>query len=192
MGLRERTAIVVLVVLVGASFGCGAQPTTPTVASSTSEPSTKADPATTEDTFVHMDRFRSMRFGSSVADAEAALADRIVVPSEGCHLVAPSTAGQPPRFTLLVHDGIVARMNVTSADLAAEGGGRIGMHADELRRAYAGNIVEEPHKYDPAAATWIVGPPGAAHFVFELDGSRRVKTWRAGVPPQIDWVENCG
>lgn len=144
-----------------------------------------------DDAVVHMDRHGRVRFGDRVADARTSAGESIDAPADGCHLVAPPSAGTPPRFTYLVHDGVVARIDVTAPEPVAEGGGKVGMSVDDLRRAYPKAIVE-PHKYDPKGATWIVGPPDAAHFVFELDGTGKVVGWRAGVLPQIDWVERCG
>jgi hypothetical protein len=140
---------------------------------------------------VRMDGHGRVRFGASLAEVRTATSDPLDVPAHGCHVVAPTSAGTPPRFTYLVHDGVVARIDVTSPEPLAAGGGRVGMLAADLRRAYP-SAIEEPHKYDPKAATWIIGPTDAAHFVFELDGTGKVVTWRAGVLPQIDWVERCG
>ncbi|HET6586130.1 MAG TPA: hypothetical protein VFG69_21880 [Nannocystaceae bacterium] len=151
-----------------------------------------APPRAVDSPEVRMDGHGRVRFGMTLADVEAAIGERIDVPREGCHVVAPSTAGTPAKFTWLVQDGVLARIDVTSPAITAVGGGRVGSTADELRKAYAGTIVEAPHKYDPKGQTWTVGPAERAHFVFELDGAGRVGSWRAGVPPQIDWVERCG
>lgn len=141
---------------------------------------------------VRMDGHGGVRFGTNLADVETAIGERIDVPREDCQIVAPKAAGEPPKFTWLVVDAVLTRIDVTSPAITAKGGGRVGMPADELRKAYAGSIVEEPHKYDPKGRTWTIGPADRAHFVFELDASGRVVTWRAGVPPQVDWVERCG
>ena len=174
--------------LLGLLLACdrGAAPTAP-------RDEKAAEPKAPTAEVVRMDGYGALHFGRSVGEAGTALGEHLEVPAEGCHVVAPSSAGQPPRFTLLVQDGVVARIDVRSAELVAERGGRVGMSGEELRRAYAGvPILEEPHKYEPKGGAWIVGPPASAHFVFELDASGRVIEWRAGVPPQIDWVERCG
>jgi hypothetical protein len=139
-----------------------------------------------------MDGYGALRFGMATAQLAAAAGEAIAVPTDGCHVVTPASAGEPPRFTWLVDGGVLARVDVTSAAVIAEGGATVGMSADELRRRYPGAIVEGPHKYDPQGHTWIVGPADAAHFVFELGGDDRVVRWRAGIPPQVDWVERCG
>ncbi len=133
-----------------------------------------------------------LRFGIDAAAAARTGDDALAVASEGCHVVTPAAAGTPPRFTWLVVDGVVTRVDVIDAAIVAEGGGRVGMSADELRARYPEGIVEGPHKYEPDGHTWRIGPPDAAHFVFELDGTDHVVAWRAGVPPQVDWVERCG
>lgn len=142
--------------------------------------------------FVTMAAQGRLRFGMTASDAAAARDESLDVAAEGCHVVAPAGAGTPPRFTWLVVDGVVVRVDVTDAAIVAEGGGRVGMSADELRARYPTVIVEGPHKYEPDSHTWRIGPADAAHFVFELDGSDHVVAWRAGLPPQVDWVERCG
>jgi hypothetical protein len=154
-------------------------------------PAASPVPAAPGDT-IRMDGYGAVRFGMPAAQLAAAAGEAVTVPTDGCHVIAPPSAGEPPRFMWLVDDGVLARIDVTHASVLAEGGATVGMSADELRRRYPGAILEGPHKYDPDGHTWIVGPPDAAHFVFELGGDDRVVRWRAGVPPQIDWVERCG
>jgi len=38
----------------------------------------------------------------------------------------------------------------------------------------------------------VTAPQGTGALVFETDAQGRVTRWRAGVPPQVDYVEGCG
>ncbi|MGH8212418.1 MAG: lectin, partial [Rhodanobacteraceae bacterium] len=78
--------------------------------------------------------------------------------------------------------------------VAAPGGGRVGMDAQQIEKLYAGRVHASPGKYDPAAKILSVTPPRIKDvgLVFETDDSGVVKSWRIGVDPQIDFVEGCG
>ena len=77
-------------------------------------------------------------------------------------------------------------------DIAAPGGGRVGMTAAEIHALYKG-VAEQKHKYVEGAMNLRAmdpdGGPGIA--VFETDAGGKVTAWRVGVPPQVDYVEGC-
>jgi hypothetical protein len=57
---------------------------------------------------------------------------------------------------------------------------------------YAGRIEEQPHKYVEGGKNLrIKSDDGASALVFEVDANGKVTAWRAGVSPQIDYVEGC-
>lgn len=117
-------------------------------------------------------------------------------PSEpgGCYVLAPAPRGEPPfRFGFMLEGGKFARIDVRTAAIAAPGSGKVGMPANEIERLYQG-VETTPHKYTPAARVMRAKDPagGTAALVFETDANGVVVVWRIGVPPQVDYVENCG
>ena len=63
----------------------------------------------------------------------------------------------------------------------------------ELIALYPGRIEERPHKYTGGAAYLRVTEPGSdAVLLFETGADGVVKSWRVGLPPQVDYVEGCG
>jgi hypothetical protein len=153
-----------------------------------------ATPAVADDgdarTTVRTDGWGALRFGMDVAAAKAASGASIDAPAEGCVQLSIGT-DTPEGVTWMFHDGVLARLDVRSPELRTDAGAKVGTSAAELRRLYP-DAVAGPNKYDPEGGTWVAGPAEAAHYVFELDRSERVTRWRAGIPPQIDWVEGCG
>ena len=116
-------------------------------------------------------------------------------PSEpnGCYYLfpAPRTEGGY-RFAFLVEGGRFSRLDVRVPDIAAPGGGRVGMTAAQIHDLYKG-VAEQKHKYVEGAMNLRAmdpdGGPGIA--VFETDAGGKVTAWRLGVPPQVDYVEGC-
>ena len=59
-----------------------------------------------------------------------------------------------------------------------------------MRRRYGPTLKEQPNKYEPEVTDLIVEQPPARQ-VFEIQDGK-VRAWRAGVPPTIDYGERCG
>jgi hypothetical protein len=149
-----------------------------------------ATAAPTDDALVRMDGWGELRFGMGRAAAEQVADTRIAAPAEECAML---TIGErtPEGVTWMIVGGVLVRLDVRSPALHTGEDAKVGTPAATLRRLYP-DAVEAPNKYDPEGSTWTVGPPDAAHYVFELDRTKRVVRWRAGLPPQVDWVEGCG
>lgn len=116
-------------------------------------------------------------------------------PSEpdGCFYLFPeqrTDAGY--RFAFMIESGKFNRIDVRTTDIAAPGGGKVGMDKAELHRLYPG-LAEQRDKYDEHAlnlrGTDPQGGPGVV--VFDVDASGKATEWRIGVPPQVDYVEGC-
>lgn len=148
--------------------------------------------AAVEPDAIGLDGDGALRFGMTLAQADAALGQPLGAPAQGCAMVVPPGAGTPPSVRWMIVDGVLVRVDVETDAVVADGGGRVGMPADELRRRYPDAVDSGPQKYEPKGRTWIVGPVDATHFVFEIDASGRVASWRAGRVPEVDWVERCG
>jgi hypothetical protein len=111
----------------------------------------------------------------------------------GCFYLFPeprSDAGY--RFAFMVEGGKLGRIDVRTPDIAAPGGGKVGMGKDEIRRLYPG-LAEQRDKYDENARNLRGTDPegGTGVIVFDVDAHDKVTQWRVGVPPQVDYVEGC-
>jgi len=91
-------------------------------------------------------------------------------------------------------DGHGERFDVRRDDVAAPGGGKVGMRKAQVAALYAG-IEEGPHKYTDGQYLRVKDPAGGSGvMVFETDGAgddATVTEWRIGIPPQVDYVEGC-
>lgn len=116
-------------------------------------------------------------------------------PSEpgGCYYLIPQPVGTAGfRTAFMIEGDKFSRIDVRDASVAAPGGAKVGMTADEVRALYP-KVEEQPHKYDPDGKVLRVADPagGTGALVLELDKDGRVDEWRLGVPPQVDYVEGC-
>ena len=137
--------------------------------------------------------FGAVRFGMNRADAEKAAGSVLEAPgadSNACYVAHRS--GQP-EIAYMFDDGKLARIDVRTPGVLAEGGGRVGMQADEIRTLYAGHLSEQPAKSDPTARLLKIGgdKPGTGGLIFEVDGAGTVTRYRAGLPPTLDSAEGC-
>jgi hypothetical protein len=112
----------------------------------------------------------------------------------GCYYLIP----QPPqergyRVGFMFEGGRFVRVDIDAADIEAPGGGRVGMSAQQIRRLYAGRVEERPHKYLQGGHYLRIGDVdgGKGVLLFETGKEGQVKSWRVGLPPQIDYVEGC-
>ena len=112
---------------------------------------------------------------------------------DGCYYLFPEPRRPDGyRFAFMMEEGKFGRIDVRTADIAAPGGGKVGMDKAELHRLYPG-LAEQRDKYDEHAlnlrGTDPQGGPGVV--VFDVDASGKATEWRIGVPPQVDYVEGC-
>ena len=110
-----------------------------------------------------------------------------------CFYQTPKWIKTPSDFAFMFEHGRFVRYDVGTAKEAAPGGGKVGMGAEQIRALYGARVSELPHKYVPGARVLrVTAPHGEGALVFETDTQGRVTHWRAGVPPQVDYVEGCG
>jgi hypothetical protein len=112
--------------------------------------------------------------------------------SEPCHYLTPKWVTVPSDFALMIEDGRFVRYDVGTTSELAPGGGRVGMTARHIEQRYP-NVEHRPHKYVEGAEVLRVvdAAGGKGVLVFETDAGGKVTAWRAGVPPQVDYVEGC-
>ena len=134
-----------------------------------------------------------VRFGMDRNEVEQALGHPLHGNSEGegCTVLTPKPEGSV--LSLMFEEGKLRRIDADSPKIEVEGGGRVGMSAEEIRKLYPG-VKEQPHKYVEGALYLIVDPPavGDGKIVFETDAHGKVTTLRAGLSPQVEYVEGCG
>ena len=112
-----------------------------------------------------------------------------------CYYLAmdpPPDNGRGIRF--MMEEGKFVRYDVDVPLHVAPGDVVVGDDGDAVRKAFAGRVDDQPHKYIEGGRTLTVSAPdgGAARLVFEIDAAGKISNWRIGVPPQVDYVEGCG
>ncbi|HEX5306946.1 MAG TPA: lectin [Dyella sp.] len=165
----------------------------PVVARSSDRPSADSP---SSDGLARYDGYGDMRFGMDEAAFRKAWQGELAGQLDaagGCSVLRPAWAKAPgdPRF--LFEQGRFARYDIGTAREPAPGGGAVGMDVAQIRALYGEALQVAPHKYEAGASTLrVVAPDGRAALVFETDASGKLTRWRAGLPPQVDYVEGCG
>jgi hypothetical protein len=91
----------------------------------------------------------------------------------------------------MVEAGRVVRVEVRGATPQSPAGARVGMTEDSVRALYGGGLRVLPHKYNEGRYLIQVLPGDTLRrIVFETDGLT-VTEWRAGLYPQVEYVEGC-
>lgn len=147
---------------------------------------------------VAADGYCGVTFGMTPAQARA----KFPVALDGYDVSNPDARGQPGHcfelfgaepvqgVSFLVEDGKIARVDfLTDAAKTSEGFG-IGTDADAIRAKFGAAAMDAPNKYEPEVTDLTV-TQGASKFVFEVQDGK-VRGWRAGTPPTIDYTEHCG
>lgn len=132
-----------------------------------------------------------LRFGIDEAAFRAGFRGELAGGGEGCFHLSPAAAATPAELAFMFEQGRFVRYSTAAPTELAPGGGRVGMHADEIRQLYAGRIEERPHKYVPGGYYLRIADAGASALVFEVDAEGRISEWRVGRAPQVDYVEGC-
>lgn len=145
---------------------------------------------------VHGDGYGALRFGMKLDEAEQALGHKLVPFVAG--------AGEDPacryyktdavaNLAFMTADGVVVRLDVQPGSaLPTDTGAKIGDSEARVLELYKGRVEVQPHKYKGPEGHYLVvkGGDGKVQLVFETDGSK-VVSYRAGVEPQVQYVEGC-
>lgn len=179
------------------SAGAEAAPTPPP-ASATPAPTPPVDapaPAPADGGLARFDGYGDMRFGMTAAQATAAWAGDLTrngAEGETCYHLTPKSSKTPAEFSFMVEDDKFVRYSTESATYVAPGGGKVGMTTAEIEALYPGRIERTPHKYTDGQYLRIKDSANANQAVlFETDKAGMVTEWRAGIAPQVDYVEGC-
>jgi hypothetical protein len=141
------------------------------------------------------DGFGALRFGMKVAEAEAALGHKLTpfnaADEETCRYYRPE--GALPGLSFMTADGVVVRLDVQDTqEIKTDAGAKIGDAESHVLDLYKGRVEVQPHKYTGPEGHYLVvkGGDGKVQLVFETDGAK-VLNYRAGVEPQVQYVEGC-
>ena len=142
------------------------------------------------------DGYGDLRFGMTADEARQAWGgDLNGRPGAGdtCYHLSPVSQPSPAYFAFMIENGRFVRYDVGNDRQTAPGGGKRGMSAERLRALYAGRTEERDHKYVDGGKYLRVMDSGGGDgiLVFETDAAGAVTRWRAGVAPQVDYVEGC-
>jgi hypothetical protein len=197
----RRLAPLACVLLLAACGGGEPPADAPAAAATAAVPPVAAASAAPPDaqaptTMARYDGYGDLRFGmdeATFAKAWQGELERLGPPGDACFYQMPRWVKTPADFAFMFEGGRFVRYDVGTAKEAAPGGGEVGMDATRIHALYGARISESPHKYVPGAKVLrVAAPQGAGVLVFETDAQGRVTHWRAGVPPQVDYVEGCG
>ncbi|HET7359497.1 MAG TPA: lectin [Rhodanobacteraceae bacterium] len=164
--------------------GCGESMSPPAA------PPTAADGALV---LARYDGYGDMRFGMDEAAFRAAWQGELKGQSgDACFYLWPKWVKAPSDFAFMFEHGKFVRYDVGTAKEAAPGGGKVGMTGQQIRDLYAGHVAVQPHKYVAGGQVLrVTRAAGEGVLVFEVGADGKVTAWRAGVPPQVDYVEGC-
>ena len=92
--------------------------------------------------------------------------------------------------SFLVEGQKVGRVDfLTAAARTADGFG-VGTEAQAIRTRFGAAAMDAPNKYEQEVTDLTV-TDGAVKYVFEIQNGK-VRGWRVGVAPTIDYTEHCG
>ena len=141
------------------------------------------------------DGFAGVRFGMTIAEAEAALGHKLKptgdVQEGDCKFVEPVGAYEGLAF--MVIGNTIARLDVQETTaIATDAGAKVGDSEARVIELYKGRTRVEEHKYTGPEGHYVLvlGGDGMAQIVFETDGGK-VVSYRAGRQPEVEWVEGC-
>lgn len=138
------------------------------------------------------DGYAGLRFGMEEAEARSAWDGTLEGgPGKECHYLRPGGDAPSQSPMLMFEDGRLVRYDVHAADVAAPGGGRVGMDAAAIGGLYGDRVVAGPHKYTDGQYLRIEDPDGDGVLVFETEPDGLVTEWHVGLSPQADYVEGC-
>ena len=111
-----------------------------------------------------------------------------------CTYLNPETAPDQKRgIAFMFEDAKFVRYDVNDATQIAPGNFKVGDAASLVVTAFAGRVVEAPHKYVEGGRTLTVKPAdkSEARLIFEIGKDSNITSWRMGIPPQVFYVEGC-
>jgi hypothetical protein len=98
----------------------------------------------------------------------------------------------PEGVSLMVIADTVRRIDVETPDVLTERGAGIGMTSTRVEEIYGAGLERMPHKYERDGEYLVIaGTDTSTRIVLET-AADTVRTLRAGLMPEVMWVERCG
>lgn len=135
-----------------------------------------------------------LRAGMTIAEARAVLPGFKLRPGAdptGCDYAI--TGGLPAGVTVMVEQGKVARVDVARTNVPTSVGAGVGDSEERIKTLYPNRVAVSPHKYTDGhylTVTPAAKADSAYRVIFETDG-KKVVHYRAGIRPQVEYVEGC-
>lgn len=137
-------------------------------------------------------------FGASPADAIAKFPVKLEAYDgvEGTGQADPNRcyelfAAEPVQgVSFMIENQKVGRVDFLTGGAKTADGFGVGSTAVEIKARFGAAAQDLPNKYEPEVTDLTV-TQGAAKFVFEIQDGK-VRGWRAGVAPTVDYTEHCG
>jgi len=109
---------------------------------------------------------------------------------EGCAYV--TARGAPHGVRFMVEGGRIVRVDVTEGATATVEGARVGDSERRILELYPA-ARRTPHKYEEGSFYLVVlaADDTLSRYLFETNGAA-VTRYRAGLFPQVEYVEGCG
>ena len=112
------------------------------------------------------------------------------VPADANHCFEMFAEPPVQGVSFMVENRKIGRIDfLTEVAKTADGFG-VGASSEAIHARFGSAAMGAPNKYEPEVIDLTV-IDGAAKFVFEIQDGK-VRGWRAGVPPTIDYTEHCG
>jgi hypothetical protein len=146
---------------------------------------------------VAIDGIGPIRVGMTIQQAEASARIRLLSPEGSklgdCWYVKPQDG--PRDVSFMVIGGQIARVDIYgNSRITTVRGAKIGDSEDRIKSLYPGQIRVTSHEYVRGGHYLTFVPRDASdrkyRLVFETDG-RRVKQFRGGRLPEVEYVEGC-
>lgn len=144
---------------------------------------------------VGADGFCGVKFGMTVAAAKAAYPGKLDTLT-GDDAPDPRACfelfGNAPieGVSFMVEQARIDRVDFLEDGPKSTDGFGVGSEAETIRARYGAMLKERPNKYEPDVTELVVETPPSRQ-VFEIQDGK-VRAWRVGVAPAIDYVEHCG
>ena len=160
-------------------------------AAATSSSTASADPTA----MARYDGYGKLRFGMDEVTFGRVWSGKLqgqLDPGSSCYYVTPEGVKAQTDFAFMFEGGHFVRYDVGTTKETAPGGGQVGMSKAQILALYGARVEQQPHKYESGAAYLRVpAPQGKGVLLFETNADGKVTRWRAGVSPQVDYVEGC-
>lgn len=156
---------------------------------------------TAEETMVWKVGLRSIgriQYGMTIPEAEKTLGVTLKPidqqPDPACFFVQPEHGPEGISF-LVIHDRI-KRVDIHAHGIPTLSGIQVGDTENAVIKRYAGKIVIEPHPYEAENnGHYLIFVPKekqdeAYRLIFETSRGK-VTSFRAGVLPEVEWIEGC-